>query len=284
MSDLDPRTARTPEGSGESARTPDGGGESARTPDEGGESARTPEGGGELARTPDRGGKSARTRDGSGGEHGAGMPVAADVPGAVGAAHGPQASYGPRGSHGSRASHDPQTPHGPQTPHRRQTPHGPHTPHGPRASETAGDDPRFALTPVDEPAMTETGVMLMGLEAERLLAGLGLATLADDPAQVLLAVDRVRHGVRATMTFEALVGAGARRWREARPVLAATGGAAAAPVALRRAWDETLRLFAHCDLGAPGPATTAHLAACWLRRDEIDRFTQRTVHGEATAR
>ncbi|PRH80822.1 hypothetical protein C6N75_02080 [Streptomyces solincola] len=132
--------------------------------------------------------------------------------------------------------------------------------------------------------MTETGVMLMGLEAERLLAGLGLATLADDPAQVLLTVDRIRHGVRATMTFEALVGAGARRWREARPVLAATGGAAATPVALRRAWDETLRLFAHCDLGAPGPATTAHLAACWLRRNEIDQFTQRTVHGEATAR
>ncbi|MGW4272005.1 DUF6187 family protein [Streptomyces seoulensis] len=145
-------------------------------------------------------------------------------------------------------------------------------------------DSLFSLTPVDGPAMTETGVMLMGLEAERLLAGLGMAALADDPAQILLTVDRVRHGVGATVSFEALVEAGARRWREARPVLAAVGGPAPAPAALRTAWNETLRMFAHCDLGGPGPATTAHLAACWLRREEIDRLAERPVHGEVTTR
>ena len=151
-------------------------------------------------------------------------------------------------------------------------------------SDPEAFDTRFALTPVDGPAMTETGVMLMGLEAERLLAGLGMASLADDPAQVLLAVDRVRHGVRWSVSFEALVMAGAQRWREARPALAAAGGPASAPAALRKAWDETLRMFAYCDLGGPGPATTAHLAACWLRREEIDRFTRQPVHGEVTAR
>ncbi|MFF8866364.1 DUF6187 family protein [Streptomyces sp. NPDC015139] len=145
-------------------------------------------------------------------------------------------------------------------------------------------DTRFSLTPVDEPGTTETGVLLMGLEAERLLAGLGLAALTDDPAQVLLAVDRIRHGVRATVTFEALVEAGAQRWREARPALTAAVGPASPPAALRKAWKDTLRMFAYCDLGDPGPATSAHLAACWLRRNEIDRLAQRPAPGEMTAR
>ncbi|MER6260728.1 DUF6187 family protein [Streptomyces sp900105245] len=147
----------------------------------------------------------------------------------------------------------------------------------------ASFDTRFSLTPVDESGTTETGVLLMGLEAERLLAGLGLAALADDPAQVLIAVDRIRHGVRATMTFEALVEAGAQRWRETRPALAAAVGPASPPAALRKALKDTLRMFAHCDLGDPGPATSAHLAACWLRRNEIDRLAQCPAHGEMTA-
>ncbi|MEO3977670.1 DUF6187 family protein [Streptomyces sp. CAU 1734] len=132
------------------------------------------------------------------------------------------------------------------------------------------DDPRFALIPSDGSALAETGVILMGLDAERLLAGLGMATLADDPAQVALAVDRVRHGVTAPVTFDALVAAGAHRWHSARTALAEVDRTPPAPASLRRSWDRTLRLIAHCDLGGPGPATTAHLAACWLRREEID--------------
>ncbi|MFJ3905487.1 DUF6187 family protein [Streptomyces sp. NPDC090025] len=133
-------------------------------------------------------------------------------------------------------------------------------------------DPRFALTPVDEPAFTETGVMLMGLDTDRLLAGLGMAVLADDPAQVMLAVDRLRHGVTATLDYDVLVETGVRRWRSARTAIDAMGPAAATPVSLRRAWEQTVRLLSHCDLGDVGPATLAHLTACRLRRDDIDRF------------
>ncbi|NBE53775.1 DUF6187 family protein [Streptomyces boluensis] len=132
-------------------------------------------------------------------------------------------------------------------------------------------DPRFALTAVDDPPLTETGVMLMGLDAERLLAGLGMAALADDPAQVALTVDRAKHGVELRLTFDALVEAGVVRWREARTALDALGGAGAPPASLRKTWERTLAMLDDCDLGAVGPATAAHLAACWLRHQEVDQ-------------
>ncbi|MEU8774903.1 DUF6187 family protein [Streptomyces sp. NPDC048606] len=140
------------------------------------------------------------------------------------------------------------------------------------ALELDAYDPRFSFTPIDEPAFTEIGVMLMGLDADRLLAGLGMAALADDPAQVALAVDRVRHGVTAVLGFDALVEAGLHRWRSARGAIEAAGAQGPAPVSLRRAWDQAMRLLAYCDLGDVGPATLAHLAACRLRQDEIDRY------------
>ncbi|MFI8434713.1 DUF6187 family protein [Streptomyces sp. NPDC079020] len=143
--------------------------------------------------------------------------------------------------------------------------------------DSHGDDydPRFSLSSVDDPALTETGVMLMGLDAERLLAGLGMAALTDDPAQVALAVDRVRHGAAAFPGFDGLLETGVRRWRSARVALAAAGSGPPAPASLRRAWDEALRILAYCDLGDAGSATTAHLAACWLRQEEIDRCARR---------
>ncbi|MGG8410034.1 DUF6187 family protein, partial [Streptomyces sp. 12297] len=60
-----------------------------------------------------------------------------------------------------------------------------------------------------------------------------------------------------------------------RTALALAGPHPPAPASLRRAWDQALTTLAYCDLGEPGPATTAHLAACWLRHDEIDRCAQR---------
>lgn len=164
-------------------------------------------------------------------------------------------------------------------------------------------DPRFALTAVDDPPLTETGVMLMGLDAERLLAGLGMAALADDPAQVALAVDRARHGVELRLTFDTLVEAGVRRWREARAALDAAGSTGAPPASLRKTWERTLALLETeteaeretgtetgdgagetgdgagrtrtGGLGAVGPATAAHLAACWLRHAEVDQCAAR---------
>ncbi|GAA4294285.1 hypothetical protein GCM10023148_56530 [Actinokineospora soli] len=57
----------------------------------------------------------------------------------------------------------------------------------------APPDTRFDMPGVDDPVDTEVGVILLGLDADRLLAGLGLASLAEDPGRVAVTVDRVRH-------------------------------------------------------------------------------------------
>ena len=43
-------------------------------------------------------------------------------------------------------------------------------------------DTRFDMPDVDDPASTEAGVIMLGQNADRLLAGLGFASLAEDPA------------------------------------------------------------------------------------------------------
>jgi hypothetical protein len=126
------------------------------------------------------------------------------------------------------------------------------------------------LPGVDDDPLTETGVILLGLDTGRLLAGLGLAAPGDDPAQVALAVDRSRHEVPGTPPFDDLVAAGRRRWRAARPLLADRPPPAAA--ALRGGWLAAVRTVRA--LGADGgdEAAGAYLAACWLRRDAVDRW------------
>ena len=51
-----------------------------------------------------------------------------------------------------------------------------------------GDDygTLFALPAVDDPAETEVGVIILGLSAERLLAGLGVAGIAREPTGATL--------------------------------------------------------------------------------------------------
>jgi hypothetical protein len=135
-------------------------------------------------------------------------------------------------------------------------------------------DTRFTLPAVDDSAATETGIILLGLDADRLLAGLGLAALGDDPAQVALVVDYARHGAAVRIPYDDLIAAGARRWHTARPALAAAGTGLPASGSLRRVWTRTLDVLtglAAADLGAAGPATRAYLTACWLRREDIDR-------------
>ena len=133
-------------------------------------------------------------------------------------------------------------------------------------------DSRFDLPDLDVTAGEEAGVILLGLDPDRLLAGLGFARLADDPALVTQVVDRARHG-GFTAGHADLVAEGARRWRRLReavaaaPVKTASGG-------MRREWRDTAVRVAVAVPDA-GPASRAYLAACWIRRDEIDRFTDR---------
>jgi hypothetical protein len=90
---------------------------------------------------------------------------------------------------------------------------------------------------------------------------------------VTLLVDQARHGTLTGITVDALIAAGAHRWRSARPALEAAP-AVAVTGALRTSWTRALDTLALADLGEPGPASRAYLAACWLRRVEVDRVVE----------
>jgi hypothetical protein len=135
-------------------------------------------------------------------------------------------------------------------------------------------DPRAALPNVDDPPLTETGVILMSLQADRLLAGLGAAGPADDPAEVAFVVDRARHGA-GSVVLETLVSAGVERWLHARVALDATGWLPPASGSLRQSWTQTLALLDSIDgLPARGPAERAYLATCWIRRAAVDAVAE----------
>jgi hypothetical protein len=131
-------------------------------------------------------------------------------------------------------------------------------------------DTVFALPSVDEDPDTELGVLLMGLGAERLLAGLGVAGPDHDPATTMLVVDQLRHRARHDISAEAALAAGAERWRAARPLLAAAAPADEfRSAALRKLWATAARTVTGAGV-AHDRAGHVYLTACWLRRDEID--------------
>ncbi|HST64624.1 MAG TPA: DUF6187 family protein [Mycobacteriales bacterium] len=125
--------------------------------------------------------------------------------------------------------------------------------------------PEFLLPGVDDPPLTEVGVILLGFDPGRLLAGLGLSTLdgAGDPGLVALAVDRARHGA-GPVDHETLLAAGGRRWRAVRDALPDDPVADASP---RAGWERTLRAL---EPFAAGPTELAFLAACRMRRRAVD--------------
>lgn len=133
--------------------------------------------------------------------------------------------------------------------------------------------PDFVLPGVDDPPETEIGVILLGLDAERLLAGLATAargSWADDPGQVALSVDGARHGTARTVGFDELVREGTYLWWSYLG-----HGPRPAPVtsaSVRDAWTRAVQAVDAAGTGDAGPATRAYRAACWLRRDDIDRY------------
>ncbi|MBB4909334.1 DUF6187 family protein [Actinophytocola algeriensis] len=136
-------------------------------------------------------------------------------------------------------------------------------------------DTVFSLPSVDEDPDTELGVLLMGLGPERLLAALGVAGPARDPATALLVVDQLRHDARPDLTFEAALAAGAGRWRAVRPRLAAAAPAnEVRSAALRKLWAAATHTVTEAGV-AIDRAGLVYLSACWLRRDEIDDTARR---------
>jgi hypothetical protein len=138
-------------------------------------------------------------------------------------------------------------------------------------------DTRFALPAVDDPGSTEAGVILLGLDPDRLLAGLGVARLADDAAVVTQVVDQARHGAGG-FTMTALVDSGAGHWRALRDELGEPPSTSS-PGSLRRTWATRLERVAEAVPGA-GAATVAYLTACALRRTEVDQLADRRADGK----
>lgn len=134
-------------------------------------------------------------------------------------------------------------------------------------------DTVFSLPSVDEHPDTEIGVLLMGVGPERLLAALGVAASGeDDPATTMLVVDQLRHDARPDRTFAAALAAGGDRWRAARDRLTAVAPVAATrSAALRRLWSTAVDTVTAADV-APGHAERVYLAACWVRKAEIDQL------------
>ncbi|HEX5113746.1 MAG TPA: DUF6187 family protein [Pseudonocardiaceae bacterium] len=136
-------------------------------------------------------------------------------------------------------------------------------------------DTRFGMPAVDQPALTEVGVILSGLDTDRLLAGLGVATAGNDPTAAVLRVDQLRHGDEQGMA-DAVV-AGAQKWLAVRDILAAKDQGPSVSASIRQAWARALRTVraAENDITEPvGLAGRAYLAACWLRCTEVDRLAR----------
>jgi hypothetical protein len=143
-------------------------------------------------------------------------------------------------------------------------------------SEHEESDTRFAMPALDEPPLTEIGVILAGQDTHRLVAGLGAAgAIGDedygDPVGVVLLVDRLVHAGGDGLA--AALATGADRWCSLQPLLAAVDRGPSVSASIRQAWRRALRTVLAADYGdiGVGPATWAHLAACWLRSDEVDR-------------
>lgn len=135
----------------------------------------------------------------------------------------------------------------------------------PAAAPGAGP---VGLPALDATPDAEAGIVLIGLDADRLLAGLGLAVLADDAGRVAVTVDRLRHGT--PLGFAELVAHGAAHWRAVRPALAAACPDPRASASVRQTWDGVARALGGSVLGGAGPATRVHLTACWVRRADVD--------------
>lgn len=133
-------------------------------------------------------------------------------------------------------------------------------------------DTVFSLPSVDEDPDTELGVLLMGMGPDRLLAGLGVvASGTGDPATATLLVDQLRHGARPDRALADAIAAGGARWRAALPRLtAAATGDGTRSAALRRLWAAAMDTVTSADV-ADDRAERVYLAACWLRKDEVDK-------------
>ncbi len=132
----------------------------------------------------------------------------------------------------------------------------------------------FDLPVLDADPVSEAGVILMGLDARRLLAVLGTAALTAEPGSVLLLVDQAWHQGAVRIPFDVAVAAGASQWREHRPALAAADHGAPRSGAPREAWASEYATAVRALGDRVVPTILACLAAGWFRREELDEVTR----------
>ncbi|WP_433320058.1 DUF6187 family protein [Micromonospora chersina] len=131
----------------------------------------------------------------------------------------------------------------------------------------------FDLPYLDADPVSESGLILMGMDAERILAILGLAALTADPGSAVLVIDAAWHDGEIRISFPAAVAAGVREWRRHRPALAAADGDQFRSGSPREAWASAYQVAQGAVAATAGTTVTACLAACWFRREEIDGVT-----------
>ncbi len=124
---------------------------------------------------------------------------------------------------------------------------------------------------LDVEADSEVGVLLLGLDSERLLMGLGLAVMTAAPEDVALLTDKLTHHGRVTISAEDARARGKQAWRAAYKLLVAAGRGERRSGSPREAWAGAVATVSAV-LGSPAdPASCAYVAACWYRREEMVR-------------
>ncbi|MDZ5444410.1 DUF6187 family protein [Micromonospora sp. 4G57] len=135
------------------------------------------------------------------------------------------------------------------------------------------DPAEFDLPYLDADPISEAGLILLGLDAERILAMLGFATLTADPGAAVLVVDSALHNGEFRISFSAAVAAGGAEWRRHRPAFAAADGNRFRSGSPREAWAAMYDVARAAVAENTSSTTVACLAACWFRREEIDQVT-----------
>jgi hypothetical protein len=74
-----------------------------------------------------------------------------------------------------------------------------------------------------------------------------------------------------SMSFDEAHQIGADRWKLCREVIAGFDDGRRRPGSPREAWFQVSQTVAAAFGGSVGPATRSYLAACWFRREELDR-------------
>jgi hypothetical protein len=134
---------------------------------------------------------------------------------------------------------------------------------------TTASQPEFRAFHVDASAEAEFGVVLMGMDVERVLLALGLAALYSEPADVLRAVDHLVHRDMMVTTAIQARAAAAVVWTKAAPLLPVTSSTTLSG-SPREAWEFCLRVV-RSSLESWPSTLHLYLAVCWFRRAEVTR-------------